>query len=322
MSAAVTSAASIGVPKAPHPALNMDIPALDEKQVKRALIAADHDSKKKLKRSRSSQSPSTHPPATSVLLQGNPRQATKNLFLFPDGSGAAASYTHLTLISRDLAVYGLNCPYLRSPQDWKCGPQDLTPLFISEIQRRQPSGPYYIGGYSTGGIAAFDAAQALDKLGEKVERLILIDSPCPIHIQRLPSRLMDYLKRVHAFNSRGRPPPAWVFEHFEANTTNLQKYRPRPFEAYKEPRTHIIYARQGVCESFEAGVPQMEILEEDPKEMKWIMCARSDFGPLGWEKLLNEEEIFVEIVEGANHFGMMRGDAAERLAGCIGRAVA
>nr|ADN06229.1 thioesterase-like protein [Passalora arachidicola] len=326
MSTTTTAPAPTTPSKPSHPALATDIfspPTFDEKQWKRALIAADHALKKEKSALCRTSCPTTssHPPATSVLLQGNPRTAARNLFLFPDGSGSAASYTQLSLISSDLAVYGLNCPYLKSPEDWKCGPQELTPLFISEIQRRQASGPYYIGGYSTGGIAAFDAAQALDRMAERVERLILIDAPCPIHIQRLPGRLMEYLKGVHAFNSRGRAPPRCVFEHFEANTKNLQKYRPRPCEAYREPSTHIIYARHGVCESLEEGVPQMEIFEDDPKEMQWIMCARRDFGPMGWEKLLNDEDIHVQVVEAANHFTMMKGEAAGRLAGCIERAI-
>lgn len=324
MSTTTAKVAPTSLPKPPHPALNKDVvlaPTFDEKQWKRAVIAADHAFKKETALAKTPRTASTHPPATSVLLQGNPRTATRSLFLFPDGSGSAASYTHLSLICPRTAVFGLNCPYLKSPEDWKCGPQLLTPLFISEIQRRQPSGPYYIGGYSTGGIAAFDAAQALDRMGERVERLILIDAPCPIHIQRLPNRLMDFLKKVHAFNSRGSQPPRWVFEHFEANTTNLQKYRARPCEAYREPATHIIYAREGVCQTLDPGVPQMEIFDDDPKEMKWIMCEREDFGPLGWEKLLNDEDIHVEVVEGTNHFTMMRGEAAGRLAGCIGRAL-
>ena len=42
--------------------------------------------------------------ASSVLLQGNPRSASKILFLFPDGSGSATSYAPLPRISPDIAV--------------------------------------------------------------------------------------------------------------------------------------------------------------------------------------------------------------------------
>ncbi|UJO24851.1 hypothetical protein CLAFUW4_14268 [Fulvia fulva] len=313
MPAATATPPLSSLPKPPHPALATDVlstPSFDEKQWKRAQIAASHAFQKSTKAAAAPSIAPSHPPATSVLLQGKPRLATTSLFLFPDGSGSAASYTHLPLISPSLVVYGLNCPYLKTPQNWKCGPQHLTPLYISEIQRRQPRGPYFLGGYSTGGIAAFDAAQALERMGEKVERLILIDTPCPIHIQRLPSRLMTYLKSTQIFDSRGRQPPDWVFEHFEANTANLQKYRARPCEAYREPSTYIINAGQGVLEGVEkkSGVEVMEIFEDDSKEMKWVLGKRDDFGPMGWEKLLNGEDIHVEV-------------AAGRVAGCLARAM-
>ena len=117
------------------------------------------------------------PKASSMMLQGNPKIATKRLFLFPDGSGSATSYAPLPPISSDVVVYGLNCPYIRSPHDMQCSLEDLTPPYLAEIRRRQPHGPYYLGGWSAGGISAFDAAQELERCGEPVARLILIDSP-------------------------------------------------------------------------------------------------------------------------------------------------
>lgn len=253
-----------------------------------------------------------HPPATSLLLQGNPKVAKRTLFLFPDGSGAAAAYRQLSRINDDVAVYGLNCPYLKTPQDWKCGPQHLTPQYLAEIRRRQPQGPYSLGGWSTGGICAFDAARALDNEGEKVEHLILIDAPCPIGLRRLPPRLMEFLKGIRIFEGSSQSVPAWLFPHFEANTDALQKYRPRPFPPYHEPRTHILWAGRGVCE--DADRPQLEIRDDDPFEMKWIMGRRDDFGPLGWDRLLNPDDIHIKVLDDADHFAMMRGEKARQVA--------
>ena len=63
--------------------------------------------------------PDSPPHATSVLLQGSPQTATKTLFLLPDGAGSATSYSSLPKISPDTTVYGLNCPWQKSPQDMK-----------------------------------------------------------------------------------------------------------------------------------------------------------------------------------------------------------
>ena len=76
------------------------------------------------------------PMASSVLLQGSPRSATKTLFLFPDGSGSATSYSQLPRISPDIMVYGLNCPFMKRPQDMKCSIEAVTPRYLQEIRRR------------------------------------------------------------------------------------------------------------------------------------------------------------------------------------------
>ncbi|KAK5243565.1 polyketide synthase, partial [Exophiala xenobiotica] len=135
------------------------------------------------------------PPATSVLLQGNPKTATKNLFLFPDGSGSATSYVSIPAIdSKNLAVYGLNCPFMKDPTSYTCGIEGVSKLYLEEVMRRQPVGPYILGGWSAGGVVAYEVTRQLADLQKsrpdrnyQVEKLILIDSPCPIRLEPLPA---------------------------------------------------------------------------------------------------------------------------------------
>jgi amino acid adenylation domain-containing protein len=51
--------------------------------------------------------------------------------------------------------------------------------YLEEIRGVQPEGPYFLGGYSFGGIVAFEAAQQLTKQGEEVAFLFLLDSHFP-----------------------------------------------------------------------------------------------------------------------------------------------
>lgn len=91
----------------------------------------------------SPQIPDKH--ATSFLLQGNPRNHTKKLFLFPDGGGSASSYTNIPNLSPDIAVYGLNSPFMTTPEEYTCGVSGIARYFLQEIKRRQDQGPYNIG---------------------------------------------------------------------------------------------------------------------------------------------------------------------------------
>jgi thioesterase domain-containing protein len=48
----------------------------------------------------------------------------------------------------------------------------------------QPRGPYLLGGWCTGGIVAFEMARQLQRQGQKVALLVLIDSSAPIPAPR------------------------------------------------------------------------------------------------------------------------------------------
>lgn len=81
----------------------------------------------------------TAPPhATSVVLQGSPRTARKILFLFPDGAGSASSYLALPAISPEVVVYGLSCPWLKTPEDLECS---FIRALRGEIPGRDPAPP-------------------------------------------------------------------------------------------------------------------------------------------------------------------------------------
>ncbi|KAI0439096.1 polyketide synthase [Xylaria telfairii] len=83
-----------------------------------------------------------HRKATSVLLQGNHRTATRQLFMIPDGSGSATSYTEITQLGPDIAVWGMFSPFMRTPEEYKCGVYGMATKFLEEMKRRQPEGPY------------------------------------------------------------------------------------------------------------------------------------------------------------------------------------
>jgi amino acid adenylation domain-containing protein len=70
--------------------------------------------------------------------------------------------------------------------------EDMASYFIQAIQTIQPQGPYFIMGYSFGGIVAFDLARQLTEQGEKVAFLGLLDIRCPI-IKELATPFGEWL---------------------------------------------------------------------------------------------------------------------------------
>ncbi|MBW4524588.1 MAG: amino acid adenylation domain-containing protein [Phormidium tanganyikae FI6-MK23] len=55
----------------------------------------------------------------------------------------------------------------------------IAAYYIKAIQTLQPHGPYFLGGWSFGGLVAFEMAQQLTQAGQKVELLAILDTPAP-----------------------------------------------------------------------------------------------------------------------------------------------
>ncbi|KAI0452381.1 polyketide synthase for naphthopyrone YWA1 [Xylaria acuta] len=261
----------------------------------------------------------TIPAATSVVVQGSLKTASKILFLFPDGSGSATAYAGLPRVAPDVALVALNCPYIKRPQDMKCALQDLTAPYLAEVRRRQPHGPYYVGGWSAGGISAYDAAAELMAAGEEIAGLILLDSPNPIHLEKLPTRLFHFLNSVDIFGSNSQGAPEWLLQHFTAFLDALSKYNIKPFGSGKTPPTTAIWAADGVYKS--TGGKKLAEKPDDTREMKWLLNERTEFGPNGWDSVLETGQLKMEVLQGANHFTMMEGPQSYRLSQLLARAI-
>ena len=284
-----------------HPSIDAieEFLGLKPKPAPRARAQADtkHTSTKKA-------SSRSFPRAVSILMQGAPRTATKTLFLFPDGSGSATSYASIPNISPDVCVYGLNCPFMTTPEDYTIGIDGVAALYLEEVRRRQPHGPYYFGGWSAGGVVAFEITQLLLRDGERVEKMIFFDSPCPVNLEALPARLHHFFNDIGLLGGGDKGPPSWLLPHFDASIKALSDYKAQPLPDFsKAPKTLAIWAQHGVARY--PTDPRPPPSPSDPKSMKWLLNNRTDFGFNGWDQLLGGDNITTTSVEG-NHFTMMK----------------
>ena len=74
---------------------------------------------------------------------------------------------------------------------------EMASEFLADIRRVQPSGPYYLAGFSGGGVAAYEMAQQLRSRGERVALLILLDAFSPaVRSKTRASRLSRLLRHT------------------------------------------------------------------------------------------------------------------------------
>ncbi|KAK4959985.1 Type I Iterative PKS [Elasticomyces elasticus] len=247
------------------------------------------------------------PHASSVCLQGNAKTASSKFFLFPDGAGSAVSYAQLPDVSPTVVVYGLSCPFMREPERLTCSLEEYVAKFLVEVRRRQPKGPYYLGGWSAGGILAFEAAKQLAKMGETTKQLVLLDSPDPVGLQNPPARMYDFLEGLDLFGMEGKSAPKWLRPHMTAFIRMLDRYKARAFDG-PAPSTRLIYARDGLCKH--PGDPRPETRPDDPREMLWLLNNRTDFTGGGWRLLIGRENLRVDVVDDANHYTVLSSPRA------------
>jgi len=80
----------------------------------------------------------------------------------------------------DQPFYGLQPLGLDGEQPPFTRIEDMAAYYIEELRRVQPSGPYYLGGWSFGGLVAFEMAQQLLSSGHQVALLAILDTLAPV----------------------------------------------------------------------------------------------------------------------------------------------
>jgi len=249
--------------------------------------------------------------ASSVLLQGSPKSAEKSFWLVPDGGGAPTSYIFMGDLSPKVAVWGLTSPFVKTPEEFIIGVVGIATKYIQEIKRRQPKGPYHIGGWSAGGVISFETARQLIEAGDIVETLIFIDTPCPLIIEPLPGTLHRFFGSIGLLGEGDgaidKLPP-WLLPHFAASVHALSTYDAQPIDPAKCPKVWAMWCEDGVCKE-----------PEDPKpdpypygHAQWLLENRTDFGPNLWDEFLDLAKINTRQMPG-NHFSMMKAPFVDRL---------
>ncbi|HYR07399.1 MAG TPA: amino acid adenylation domain-containing protein [Longimicrobium sp.] len=113
-----------------------------------------------------------------VALQ--PEGTARPLYLVHAGGGHVACYAPLApLLAPDQPLYAFQAQGLDDGLPPLQGVEAMAAYYVEGLRRAQPLGPYRLGGWSYGGIAAFEMARQLYAAGEQVELLALLDTGRP-----------------------------------------------------------------------------------------------------------------------------------------------
>lgn len=150
------------------------------------------------------------PKRSSSLVAVHPEGSLPPLYLVSGAGGHVLIFQTLSNhLGPDQPVYALQPPGLDGSAPTLARVQDIAKHYLNEIKTVQPSGPYYLAGYSFGGVVTFEMAQQLRTAGEEVGLLALLDTewryweqgggPRPGDDESLPDLQKRYARRFRKF---------------------------------------------------------------------------------------------------------------------------
>jgi thioesterase domain-containing protein len=221
----------------------------------------------------------------STLVPIQPKGSLAPFFCVHPVGGGVFCYRDLARrLGYGQPFYGLQARDLFEGQEPHPDIEAMAADYVEGLRSVQPTGPYRLGGWSLGGVVAFEMAQQLRRRGESVSLLALIDSVAP-RVMELSRRqdvvtVLDELCRAgtgeqieEAFAEARRdgflPPeigldgfPRWL-NGCRVRIQAARDYKPSPFE--------------GRVVLFKTGAPEHHKEPADGEE---------NFDPaLGWAEL-------------------------------------
>ena len=269
----------------------------------------------------------------SSLVPIQPSGSRRPLFCIHPGGGNIVGYMELARhLDQDQPVYGLQSRGLNGEAEPLTRIESMAAHYIEAIRAVQPEGPYLLAGQSSGGILAFEMARQLDKRGEKIALVALLDSSA--------ARITD----------TNAPPETRVMDDAEMLLAVLEEPEPhllehlRRLDPDEQARYVLEVAQQKNALPPDFGLAQFRHLfnifkinyqalrDYVPKfypgrvtlfRASEELAKHSDRLTLGWERIAQDVE--THIVPG-NHFNMAYiphvSVLAEQLGICLSKAQA
>jgi thioesterase domain-containing protein len=259
------------------------------------------------------------------MQRGAPNQSPL-FFAHPIGGGVACYTTLVRHLNTERPFYGLRAVGMDDDQPPYTDIPTMATGYVETIKTIQPQGPYYLGGWSMGGVIAYEMAQQLaQQPGDNVATVIMVDSPAPVRKDK-PDPLMTQLF-VFA-RSLGIPRlQAGILidsEQFQALELTAQldrilhqgiglKLLPKSFELeriatlFEVFRSNNIALKQYVAHRDRTSAPMLYVRAEDSRT-----AITSDQDEQGWHQLAGNVASFTYAP--GDHYSMVLKPYVEVLA--------
>ncbi|CAM2068661.1 SDR family NAD(P)-dependent oxidoreductase [Sulfidibacter corallicola] len=210
-------------------------------------------------------------------------------FLVAGMFGNVLNLRHLAhLIGTDRKFFGLQARGLYGGDQPHENFEEMARDYLAEVRTVQPKGPYFIGGFSGGGITAYEMAQQLREQGEEVSLLVMLDTPIPkrpyltktdrrkIHLIKLKQRGFAHLRE-------------WAEERY---AWELKKIRRRMGEEVEEETPQVAFHSQDIEAAFYRSLEKYD-LKDYTGPVKLFRPKLDKCYPVGDDRYVSSEMEYV-----------------------------
>lgn len=176
-------------------------------------------------------------------------------FLVAGMFGNVLNLRHLAnIIGAGRPFYGLQARGLYGDDTPHDTLQEAATDYISEMRQVQPHGPYLIGGFSGGGLTAYEIAHQLEQAGEQVDLVVMLDTPLPLRPKL--SRQDKAMVKLGHFREKG-------LGYFVEWAKDRYAWEMRRFRAQEDTPVDAQFHDQAIEAAFMNALPRYELKRWD-----------------------------------------------------------
>jgi len=270
----------------------------------------------------------------SSLVEIQPGISRRPLFFVHPVGGNVLCYLDLARhLGDEQPFYGLQSVGLNGEQQPYTQVEDMAAHYIQELRTIQPQGPYLLGGWSMGGLVAFEIAQQLHQQQQEIAALVLLDSRVPTTIPNLDDATLLTLFARDLSGLVGTNLTVWhdEIQHLESKA-GLHYILEKAIQANILPSDIGLTQMQRLLELFKANTRAMGNYTPATYPQSMVLIRTNevfspdfdDFGDpsWGWDKFV--EQLTIQTVPG-NHYTVLAQPhvqvLAQQLRGCLAQVI-
>lgn len=278
--------------------------------------------------------PDVPPPTTAMVQEGDPTRP--RLWFVHDLQGSAYRVRHVAEhLGADQPVWSFESPLLRGEPNPFRSLETFAARYITDLRAVQPEGPYWLAGYSFGGICAYEMARQLRADGEEVAFLGVVDvgpgyrgpgwegDRSPLRpwfgIAQPPPEGSNLLQSARHYVEMATASPAGAVRHWMVRTGLSRRIDPLRFrrelraEGRIRPEWRLWYAWEEHWK-LAATAWDRSSTYDGPMDLFWASHSASADATMGWEPLV--DDLTIHRFEG-DHMGTLESFGAEPFGRCL-----